>query len=113
MLGLARAGAGVAGLLAPRLAGRVMGLDAASAGSARFVMRLFATRDLALGLGTLAVSEPGERARWLGMTAAIDAADAAAALTAAARGQIRRSSAYALAALATSAAAYGHAARRG
>lgn len=111
VLGLTRAAAGLAGLLAPRLSGRIMGLDATSAGTARLVMRLFATRDLALGLATLA-SPAAERGWWLRTTAAIDAADAAAAVAAGARRQVRRSCAFALAATATSAAAYGRAASR-
>jgi hypothetical protein len=81
LLSSGRAAVGVGGWLAPRLSGRLLGLDGPSAAQARLVVRLFAVRDLALAAG-LQLSRGESRRLWLQLGIACDAADGVASLLA-------------------------------
>jgi hypothetical protein len=76
-----RTAIGAGAWLAPRLSGRLFGLDVDGNPQAPYLARLFGVRDLALAAGPLQ-SEGEARARWLRIGAACDAADAAAAMLA-------------------------------
>ncbi|HWF73070.1 MAG TPA: hypothetical protein VG186_06985 [Solirubrobacteraceae bacterium] len=70
-------GAGV--WLAPRLGGRLFGLDPKANPQLPYVGRLFGARDVALAYG-LAASGGEERTRWLRIGLACDLADVAASV---------------------------------
>jgi hypothetical protein len=72
LLSSGRAAVGVAAWVAPRLSGRILGLDGPSAGQARLVVRLFAVRDLALAAG-LQLSRGQDRRLWLQLGIACEA----------------------------------------
>lgn len=82
-LSVARVGLGAAGLLAPRMVTRtVLGRGMASR-SASFLVRIWATREIALGMATLHEMDADEPSRRLvELNAAVDAVDAAAAVVA-------------------------------
>jgi hypothetical protein len=84
LLSSGRAAVGVAAWVAPRLSGRILGLDGPSAGQARLVVRLFAVRDLALAAG-LQLSRGEDRRLWLQLGIACDAADGLAGILAGAQ----------------------------
>lgn len=78
---------GGAGWLAPRKAGTLFGLDAASQPQLAYVGRLFAARDAILGIGVIA-SEGEARKTWWRLGIACDAMDALAGLAAGSRGEL-------------------------
>ena len=82
-----RGAIGTGAWLAPRLSGRLFGLDPAANPQAPYLGRLFAARDAALAFG-LSSSTGSERAQWLRIGIACDLADAAAGLLAGRRGEL-------------------------
>lgn len=73
--------------VAPRLSGRVFGLDPVGNPQAPYLARLFAIRDAALGYG-LGTSDEAGRAWWLRLGIACDSADAVAGVLAGRRGEL-------------------------
>lgn len=84
-----RAGIGAGTWLAPRLAGRLFGLDAEANPQLPYVGRLFGVRDFALGAGLQASSGEGRRL-WLRLGIVCDAADALAGLLAGRNGELSK-----------------------
>jgi hypothetical protein len=84
-----RANIGLGAWLAPRLAGRLFGLDAEANPQLPYVGRLFGVRDVALGAG-VAASSGNARRLWLQIGMACDAADAVAGLIAGRNGEISK-----------------------
>lgn len=82
-----RAAIGAGAWLAPRLSGRLFGLDVAANPQAPYLGRLFGVRDVALAVGTSS-SSGSERAQWLRLGVACDLADAVAGLLAGRRGDL-------------------------
>ena len=82
-----RAAIGAAAYLAPRLTGRLFGLDPDSNPQAPYLGRLFGVRDVALAFG-LGVSSGSERAQWLRIGIACDLGDAAAGVIAGRSGEL-------------------------
>lgn len=81
-LSRARIAVGVAALIAPRLAGRIIGGRQATPPTALFA-RMLGARDLALGLGTVIALDRGAPVRgWLEASALADACDCIATLLA-------------------------------
>jgi hypothetical protein len=78
---------GVGTWLAPRLSGRLFGLDVAGNPQLPYVARLFAIRDLALAAG-LQASDGDALRVWIQIGIACDAADAVAGLLAGRRGEL-------------------------
>ena len=76
-----RSNIGLGAWLAPRLSGRLFGLDAEANPQLPYVGRLFGVRDVALGAG-VALTSGSARRLWLQVGLACDAADAAAGLIA-------------------------------
>ena len=70
---------GVTCWLFPRLSGRLFGLETVRNDQSPYLARLFAVRDLALGIGALQTAGEAQRP-WLQVGILCDAADAAAAL---------------------------------
>jgi hypothetical protein len=70
---------GAASWAAPRLAGKLFGLDAGANPQAPYLARLFGARDLALAWGALR-SEGDARRQWLLAGLACDAADTLAGM---------------------------------
>ena len=112
LLAVGRLTVGTTGWLTPGLAARALGLapDGAPPKGLSFVLRLFASRDIALGLGLLS-STGSERDRWLVLGMITDAGDAAAAVVAGLRRQMPRGHAAAATAAAVAAIALGMRAR--
>ena len=110
LLAAARIGVGVAGWLAPERAARFFQPHAAPDSALPLVIRAFAARDLALGIG-LAGAEAGERGRWLTRGILADALDAGASLLAVRKGQVEAKIALPLAAAAVGAVVLGSRAR--
>jgi hypothetical protein len=81
LLSAGRAAVGAGAWTAPRLAGRLLGLDTASAAQQQLMVRLFAIRDLALA-GGLHYSREDSRRLWLQLGILCDAADGVAGLMA-------------------------------
>ena len=102
-------GAGV--WLAPRLSGRLFGLDPEANPQAPYLGRLFGVRDVALAAGLAGSDE--QRARWLRIGIACDLADALAGLLAGRRGQLPKRATVLVTATALGAAAMGIAALQG
>jgi hypothetical protein len=73
--------------LAPRLSGRLFGLDVAGNPQLPYVARLFAIRDVALAAG-LQASDGDALRFWVQAGIACDAADAAAGILAGRRGEL-------------------------
>jgi len=78
-IALMRIAIGVISYLAPRLGGRLFGLDVSGNPQAPYLARLFGVRDLALGVGALQSSGTAQK-QWLQFGMACDIADAFAAL---------------------------------
>jgi hypothetical protein len=78
---------GVSALVAPRLAGKLFGLDPDANPQSMFLGRLFGVRNAAIGL-TLRDGAKAEQQRWLRYGVAIEAIDIAALVAAGARGTI-------------------------
>jgi hypothetical protein len=107
-----RAAVGAGSWLAPRLSGRLFGLDVEGNPQAPYLGRLFGVRDVALAVGLRTSSGP-ERARWLQIGIACDLADAAAGLLAARREELPRLATVLVTATALAAAGLGAAALQG
>src|SRR5947209_4463909 len=82
-----RTAIGAASWLAPRITGRLFGLDIAANPQAPYLARLFGVRDVALGYG-LAATEGGQRDSWLRIGIACDVADAVAGVLAGRGGEL-------------------------
>lgn len=82
-----RGAVGTGSWLAPRLSGRLFGLDPAANPQAPYLGRLFGVRDAALAFG-LATTSGAQRAQWLQVGIACDLADAVAGLLAGRRGEL-------------------------
>ena len=105
LLGWLRIAAGAGAWVTPGTTARVLGISGAAGSPVRFVLRLFGSRDGALGLGLLGAETASERDRWLVLGIATDIADAAAAVVAGGRGQLPRGRALVAAASALAAVA--------
>lgn len=103
-------GAGV--WVAPRLAGRLFGLDPKGNPQLPYVGRLFGVRDLALAYG-VATSTAPQRTLWLRIGVACDLADAAAGLLGRRSGDLPKLATVLVTATAVSAAGLGVAAMLG
>ena len=112
LLAAGRIAFGVGGWLTPGIGARVLGIDPQRQPAAVFLVRLFAARDLAMGVGQ-AAAQGTEAHRWLALGAAVDAFDGAAALLAVRRRQITAVNGVAIALTAATAVAVGVRARRG
>ena len=82
-----RSAIGVGAWVAPRVSGRLFGLDPGNNPQAPYLARLFGVRDAALGYG-LSTSRGSQRALWLRIGIACDLADAAAGVFAGRRGEL-------------------------
>jgi hypothetical protein len=108
----ARSAIGVGAWLAPRLSGRLFGLDPDQNPQAPYLARLFGVRDAALGYG-LSTSQGAQRSLWLRIGIACDLADAAAGIFAGRRGELPPFAAVVVTGTALGAAALGIAALQG
>jgi hypothetical protein len=97
---------GASSWAAPRLTGRLFGLDVESNPQAPYLARLFGARDLALAWGALG-AEGSARRQWLVAGLACDAADALAGVLAGREGYLPRLSSALVSATALGAAAMG------
>jgi hypothetical protein len=111
-LAIARIVIGLVSYLAPTLAGRLTGLDARGNPQAPYLGRLFGVRDVVLGIGALR-SQGEERARWLRLGLACDAADLGAAIAGGRAGYLPPATTALLAAPAAAALALGARALKG
>ena len=107
-----RSAIGAGAWLAPRLSGRLFGLDPDANPQSSYLGRLFGVRDIALGVG-LATSDGPQRKRWLQIGIACDLADAAAGVLAGRRGDLPKRASALVTATALMAAAMGLAASGG
>lgn len=82
-----RTAIGVSAWVAPRLAGRLFGLDVAGNPQAPYLARLFGARDAALAYG-LQTTSGSSRTQWLKIGIACDLADALAGIFAGRRGEL-------------------------
>jgi hypothetical protein len=82
-----RGAIGAGAWLAPRLTGRLFGLDPDANPQAAYLGRLFGARDVALAFGLRSASG-AQRANWLRIGIACDVADAAAGVLAGRRGEL-------------------------
>ena len=101
-----RSAVGAGAWLAPRLSGRLFGLDPAANPQAPYLGRLFGVRDVALAFG-LGSSAGAQRAQWLRVGVACDLADAVAGLLAGRRGELPKHATVMVTATALAAAALG------
>jgi hypothetical protein len=108
LIGL-RTAVGVGVWAAPRLTGRLFGLDAKGNPQLPYVGRLFGARDVALAYG-LATSNGAGRSQWLRVGVACDLADAAASVLAARGGYLPKLATVLVTATALTAAGLGAAA---
>jgi hypothetical protein len=104
-----RAAVGAGAWIAPRLSGRLFGLDIAANPQAPYLGRLFGVRDVALAVGTSS-STGSERAQWLRLGVACDLADAVARVAAGRRGELPKAATFMVTTTALVAAALGIAA---
>jgi hypothetical protein len=100
---------GVGAWAAPRLAGRLFGLDAAANPQAPYLARLFGVRDIALAWGVLG-SEGDTQRQWLAAGLACDVADALAGVAGGRAGYLPKPASVLVSATAVSAALLGAAA---
>jgi len=107
-----RAAIGAGAWLAPRLSGRLFGLDPEANPQAAYLGRLFGARDAALAYG-LNASAGSQRAQWLRIGMACDVADAFAGVLAGRRGDLPPRAAVLVTATAVLAAGSGAAALQG
>jgi hypothetical protein len=107
-----RTAIGVGAWVAPKLSGRLFGLDPEANPQSPYLGRLFGVRDVALGFG-LNASSGAERQQWLRIGVACDLADAAAGLLAGRAGELPKRASLLVTATALAAAAMGIAAMRG
>jgi hypothetical protein len=101
-----RAAIGTGAWLAPKLSGRLFGLDPASNPQAPYLGRLFGARDAALAFG-LSTSSGAQRAQWLRIGIACDLADAAAGVLAGRNKELPKHATVMVTATALAAAALG------
>jgi hypothetical protein len=106
-----RTAIGAGAWLAPRLSGRLFGLDPSANPQAPYLGRLFGVRDVALAAGLTGSHE--QRARWLRIGIACDLADTVAGLLAGRRGELPKRATVLVTATALGAAAMGIAALQG
>ena len=97
---------GAGAWLAPRLSGRLFGLDPDANPQAPYLGRLFGARDVALAFG-LSVSTGTQRSQWLRIGIACDLADAVAGVLAGRRGELPKRATVLVTATALGAAALG------
>jgi hypothetical protein len=107
-----RGAVGAGAWLAPRLSGRLFGLDPDANPQAPYLGRLFGARDVALAFG-LATSGGAQRSQWLRIGIACDVADAAAGVLAGRRKELPKLATVLVTATALGAAALGIAALQG
>jgi hypothetical protein len=105
-LAIGRCIAGAGTWLAPSLACRALGTDAEAHPPLPMVLRLFGTRDAAMGAAYLA-ADVQQRRNWLMLGVAVDAADAAGALLAGERSGLPTRTRMGIAVTALSAVAIG------
>jgi hypothetical protein len=101
-----RGAVGAGAWLAPRLSGRLFGLDPDANPQAPYLGRLFGVRDVALAVG-LSTSSGEQRSQWLRMGIVCDLADAAAGLLAGRRGELPKRATVLVTATALAAAGLG------
>ena len=99
-IALLRLAVGAVSTVQPTALPRGMGIDSATAGRATFITRMFASREIAIALGTgVAVARGGPGARpWLLASALADGADAVTLIAAARAGRTAKLASYAAAA---------------
>jgi hypothetical protein len=107
-----RGAIGAGAWLAPRLSGRLFGLDPDANPQAPYLGRLFGARDVALAFG-LGTSSGSQRSQWLRIGVACDLADAAAGLLAGRRGELPKVATVLVTSTALGVAALGIAALQG
>ena len=97
---LLRLAVGAVSSVKPTVLPRGLGIDSATAGRATFITQMFASREIALGLGAgYAVLRGGPAVRpWLLASALADGADAVTLITAARAGRTAKPGSYAAAA---------------
>jgi hypothetical protein len=105
-----RVAIGAGAWLAPRLSGRLFGLDPDANPQAAYLGRLFGIRDVALGYGLNASAGEEQRRHWLRIGVACDLADALAGLFAGRSGDLPARSAFLVTTTALAAAGMGIAA---
>src|SRR5438309_1295384 len=82
-----RTAIGAGAWLAPRITGRLFGLDPVGNPQLPYMARLFGVRDIALAVGTY-TTDAEQRAQWLQLGVACDLADAAAGALAGRHGDL-------------------------
>ena len=97
---------GLAALIAPRLAGKLFGLDPEANPQSSYLARLFGVRDIALGVGALSTTGEARR-KWVLIGIGVDATDAVSAGLAGRDGSVSGFTATKLAAPAVAAVALG------
>jgi hypothetical protein len=102
---------GAASWAAPRVAGKLFGLDAKANPQSPYLARLFGVRDIALAWGTLG-SEGDTQRQWLMAGLACDAADTLAGIAGGRGGYLPKVTSVLVTGTALSAAALGAAALR-
>jgi hypothetical protein len=107
-----RAAIGAGAFLAPKLTGRLFGLDVAGNPQAPYLARLFGIRDVALAYGTNSTSGP-QQAQWLQIGIACDLGDAVAGFLAGRSGELPMPTALLVTGTALTAAALGISALQG
>ncbi|WP_141579565.1 hypothetical protein [Actinomadura sp. WMMA1423] len=98
MLAGGRVAWGALALAAPGLNVRLAGMGDRDAPELRYMIRIFGSRAVALGLGYL-LSDPRARRRWRRLCLVVDACDTAAGLAHAVRGDVPRGPAAGLTAI--------------
>jgi hypothetical protein len=106
-----RMAVGISAWSAPRLTGKLFGLDADANPQSPYLARLFGVRDLALACGVLG-SEGSARRQWLVAGLACDVADALAGAAGGREGYLPKLSSALVSATAVAGAAMGIAALR-
>jgi hypothetical protein len=101
-----RGAIGTGAYVAPRLSGRLFGLDPAANPQAAYLGRLFGARDIALAFG-LSAAPDSQRSHWLRIGIACDLADAVAGVLAGRRGDLPKRATVLVTATAVVAAALG------
>jgi len=107
-----RSAIGVGAWVAPRISGRLFGLDIPGNPQAPYLARLFGVRDAALAYGLQSTRGPA-RAQWLKIGIACDVADALAGVFAGRRGELPAFATVLVTGTALGAAALGVAALQG
>lgn len=108
-----RSAIGVGAWVAPRISGRLFGLDIPGNPQAPYLARLFGVRDAALAYGLQSTRGGARRAQWLKIGIACDVADALAGVLAGRRGELPAFATVLVTGTALGAAALGIAALQG